>query len=301
MNVNTMVTLQLTLFLLLGVGYYTRKRGFITSQSRKSITDLFIQVILPCNIIHSFQIEWSVQIFRNCAAVLAAAFGAQLLYLLLSRVLFIKVSEDKKPVLEYAVICSNAGFMGNPIAEAVYGSEGLLYASIALIPLRIFMWSAGLSLFTKTTKKNVIRQLLTHPCIIAVAAGFILMLTQVRLPAFVNKGILSVSSCTTAVSMIIIGTILAEIDWRTIFSGLLFYYSAVRLLVIPLLVFGILTLLGADRMVTGVTVLLAAMPAGSTTAMLAEKYGANSRFASACVFLSTLLSLATLPLFSLLL
>ena len=74
------------------------------------------------------------------------------------------------------------------------------------------------------------------------------------------------------------------------------YYCAVRLLLIPLVVLGVLTLLHIDTLVTGVTVLLAAMPAASTTAILAEKYNGDAKFASAAVFFSTLLSLVTVPL-----
>jgi malate permease and related proteins len=81
----------------------------------------------------------------------------------------------------------------------------------------------------------------------------------------------------------------------------LFYYSAIRLLGIPLLILFVMKGLGCDALLTGVTVLLAAMPAGSTTVLLADSYGGNSEYASACVFLSTVLSLVTLPVISTLL
>lgn len=69
--------------------------------------------------------------------------------------------------------------MGNPIVAGVYGANGLLYASVAFISLRIFMWSAGLSLFTATDKNKVVIQLLTYPCIIAVEIGMVLMIGQI--------------------------------------------------------------------------------------------------------------------------
>lgn len=204
-------------------------------------------------------------------------------------------------MLRYGVICSNAGFLGNPIAESVFGSQGLLFASVALIPLRFAMWSSGLKLFTKTDGKSTAKKLLTHPCIIAVAVGFVLMLTQVKLPAFFLKALTGIGSCNTAVSMIVIGSILAEIRIKEILNKELFYFSVIRLIGIPLAVLGILKLFPIDNLVTGVIVLLSAMPAGSTTVMLAEKYDGNAGFASSCVFLSTVLSLVTIPLISFLL
>lgn len=59
------------------------------------------------------------------------------------------------------------------MAEGVLGSEGLLYASVALIPIRLFMWSAGLALFTATDRKSVVKKLLTHPCMVAVYIGLV--------------------------------------------------------------------------------------------------------------------------------
>lgn len=291
----TMFHLQLMLFLFILIGIYVRKKEIVTVSSRKSLTDLVITIILPCNIINSFQVGLSKEILMKSAAILLIAFGAQFLYYFLSKVLYKRIPQEKSVVLQYATICSNAGFMGNPIVQAVYGSEGFLYASIALIPLRIFMWSSGLSLFTKTNHKTVIKNLVFHPCIIAVYIGFILMFSEITLPDFLNNSIKNVGNCNTALSMIVIGTILADINIKTVINKYLLYYSTLRLILIPLLVLIILNFLHVEPLLTGVTVLLAAMPAGSTTAMLAEKYGADSEFASKCVFLSTLLSILTLP------
>lgn len=295
---NAMLKFQSILLLLLCIGVIARKRNIITYDGRKSLSALVINVILPFNIINSFRIELSANILKQCAVVLAVAIVTQIFYILISKVLYTKFPDNKKPVLEYATICSNAGFMGNPIVEAIYGSQGLLYASIALIPLRVAMWSAGLSLFTKTDKKSVVKKLLTHPCIIAVYIGFALMITQVNLPTFIGDTIKIVSNCNTAISMIVIGAILAEIDVKQLIEKSLLYYSAWRLVLIPLIVFLALKCLKLDTMAIGVTVLLAAMPAGSTTVMLADTYGADSKYASSCVFVSTILSMLTLPIIS---
>lgn len=293
-----MINLQAMLFVLLFVGVAARKKGIISEDGRKSLSSLIIKVILPFNIAKSFCIEWSNEILKKSALVLVVAVIAQIGYVLLSKVLYRRQSEDKRVVLQYATICSNAGFMGNPIVEAVYGSEGLLYASVALIPLRVAMWSSGLSLFTRADGKKMLRSVLLHPCMIAVYIGFFLMAAPVTLPDCVMQTIQSIACCNTAISMIVIGAILAEMKWKEIFDPYLFYYSFIRLIGIPLVVFAVLRLAGIGGMVTGVTVLLAAMPAGSTTVLLADTYGKNSTYASASVFVSTILSLFTLPLIS---
>ena len=201
-----------------------------------------------------------------------------------------------KKVLQYATMCSNAGFMGNPIIEGLYGAQGLLYGSVYLIPLRFFMWSAGLACFTKSTPGETVKKLATHPCILAVLLGFALLLTQWQMPAFLDRTLSYFSACTLPVSILIVGSILAGVRVRSIFTGMTAYYCAVRLLLVPLLTLAACRLLGLDALVTGVCVVLSGMPAGSTTAILAEKYGGDAEYASKCIFLSTLLSLATIPL-----
>ena len=288
--------LQLILFLLMLAGLVLTRRGVITSAGRKCLTDLLIDLILPCNIICSFRIELDGEILRATALVLGIALGIQLACWGLGKLLYRFAPEPRRKVLQYATMCSNAGFMGNPIIEGIYGAQGLLYASVYLIPLRFFMWSAGLSCFTHTTAKETLKKLALHPCILAVWIGFALMLTQAPLPGAVERTLSYLSGCTLPVSIVIIGSILAGVRPGRVFHPLTLYFCAVRLIGIPLLTLLVCRLVQVDALVTGVCVVLAGMPAGSTTAILAEKYGGDAEYASACVLVSTLLSLVTIPL-----
>lgn len=294
-NFGNMINLQLILFLLIFVGIYARKRGFLTPDSRKKLTDLFIHIILPCNIIASFHIKLTPELAASSARILLISFGVQLFSWLLSLFLYRGVEHGKQMVLRYGTICSNSGFMGNPVIQGVYGMQGLLYASIFLIPVRIFMWSAGLSLFTVTDKKKIVKDLLLHPCIVAVYIGVGLMLEGYRIPAFLADTVASISGCTTAVAMILIGSILADVNLRTVFSKKMLFYSFIRLVFIPLSTLFLIKPSGAGSLLTGTAVLLAGMPAGSTTAILAMRYDCDSEFASQCVMFTTFLSLFTLP------
>ena len=186
------------------------------------------------------------------------------------------------------------------MAEGLYGSIGLLYASVYLIPQRIVMWSAGISYFTESpSRKEVVKKVLTHPCIVAVEIGIVLMVTQVKLPGFLSSAIDNVGGCTTAITMILIGTILTDADMRHILTKTTALYSFIRLIFIPAVVFAGCWLAGIDSIVAGVSVTLAAMPAGTTTAILAMKYHGDEEFATQCVVLTTLLSVVAIPAWSL--
>ncbi|MPM76052.1 hypothetical protein SDC9_123047 [bioreactor metagenome] len=184
--------------------------------------------------------------------------------------------------------------------QGLFGTQGMLYASLALIPLRVLMWSAGLSLYTVTSPKTMMRNLLTHPCIVAVYIGFGVMLSPWPLPAVAQGTLNALGSCTTAVSMLVIGSILSEVRLRSLFDRSAFIYSAVRLLFIPVTVLLLLRLLGFDPLIANTVTLLSAMPAASTTAILASKCGGDAPFAAQIVCVSTALSVITLPLVCLL-
>lgn len=289
--------LQGMLLIMLIVGLIARKTGTITEAGKRSLTDLIVNIILPCNIIYSFMIDFSYSIFISCGVVLLISILIQIMCTTIARFCYNRTGDGMKEVLQYATVCSNAGFMGNPIAESVFGSIGLLYASIYLIPLRIVMWSAGVSYFTHTTdKKALVKRVATHPCIVAVGIGLFFMITQIQLPHFITKTISTIGSCTTATSMFIIGAILAEVNIKTVISKITVLYTGLRLVVIPLVVFAGCMLFKVNPLLMGVSVVLAGMPAGTTTVILATKYGGDEKFATKCVVLSTVISLITIPI-----
>lgn len=292
---NNLIDLQIELFLFMIIGYVLNKRNIINASSRKSITDLVIYVVLPCNIIYSFMMKMNMEIIQSGIIIFFVSLCIQLGCELASRILYPFASDEQKKVLKYATICSNAGFMGSPLVQGLYGLQGLLFASIYLIPQRIVMWSSGIACFSSASSKDVIKKVVTHPCIIAVCIGIIMMITQVQIPAYLEKTLAGASNCTMFLSMIVIGGILAEIPFRSVFHILTFYFSFIRLIIIPLVVLAGCYLLQLPVLVSAVSCVLAGMPAGTTTAILAEKYEGDAPLAVKIIFLSTVLSLISIP------
>ncbi len=300
MKIDGLFDLQVMIFLLMAVGVVLRKMNIITEEGKSMITDLVIDLILPCNIISAFYMSMDESVFVAELEILVISILIQIFCTFVSAVLYRRAPKEKKRVLQYATVCSNAGFLGNPVAEGLYDSIGLLYASVYLIPQRIVMWSAGLSYFTECpSKKEVVKKVLKNPCIVAVEIGIVLMVTQVQLPGFLSSAIDNVGGCTTAITMILVGTTLADADTRHILTKTTAFYSFIRLIFIPAVVFAGCWLADIDSIVAGVSVTLAAMPAGMTTAILAMKYHGDEEFATQCVVLTTLLSVVAIPVWSL--
>ena len=300
MDFTGLFEMQGMLFTILILGYIFRKAGMISDEGKSLLTDLVLYVTLPASIIKSFQIEFNHQILVSCIVVIVVAAGIQVGAWLLGMILYPGFPDERKKVLQYATICSNAGILGNPIAEGIFGSMGLLYASIYTIPQRTFMWSIGLTYFTQAPDmKTLIKKVSTHPCIVSVVIGMLIMVFQIPVQGFLSLTIKNIAGGNTFLAMSLVGTILAEVPFRSLPEKDTVYYSFIRLFFIPFLVYLACHFAQVDSLVTGVSVVLSGMPSASVTAVLAAKYGKDEVFATKCVVLSTLLSMVTVPLWCL--
>ena len=225
MDISNLWTLQVMMFFLVAAGAVLKSTGILKDDAKGILTDLVLYFFLPCNIINSFRMEFNLEILRKFAVVLAISLLVQLVCYILSRVLYNHKPKEVKRVMQYCTIVSNSGFLGLPIAQGIYGAEGMMYASIFIIPMRVMMWSAGIACFTESPDmKSVVKKLVAHPCIVAVYIGLGLMIFQAPLNQVYNavlncgiplvpdlvkvllgaldKGVRSAGGCTTAMTMV---------------------------------------------------------------------------------------------------
>lgn len=296
-----MIDMQLMMFLLVAIGFFIRKKGIVNTEGRMNMIDLCLHITLPFNVLHSFLRKWDWNLFIACGVILLLSVGFNAISVFFSAVLYKKQETNRQKSLKYGTIISNSGFLGNPMVEGIYGSEGLLYAALFMLPVRIVMWTIGIAVFLKGRKEKLWKNVLTHPCIVAIYAGVIIMVCGIQFPTFVEKTIVGISGCNTPLSMMLIGMMLAEVKPKGLIDKTMVFYTAIRLLVIPAVVFAITVFLPLDGMLRGITVIMAGMPAPITTALLSAKYGGDEKYATGMVFLSTILSLITLPLWCLVL
>lgn len=297
-----LLSLQGTLFAMMLIGAFLKKKGIIDENGKRCLSDLCINIIIPCNIFKSCLIEFNMGIFRSCSLLLLAAILMQAVCLILNRFIFNRYPLQRKKVLQYCTIVPMSGFLGNPIAEGLYDALGILYTSIYLIPMRVVMWSVGTTYFVADAaidRRKVLKNILTHPCLVAVYLGLFCMVTQIPLPEIVTETARYIGSCNSAVSMFIIGTILADVKLSSIVNRDTVLFSGFRLIILPAIAFVIGIILKLDTVSLGISVLMSGMPAGATAAIFAARYESDAPFATRCVVMSTLLSMITLPLWCL--
>ncbi len=290
--------LQLTLFILIFIGVIATKAKIICPQSRKSLSGILINIVLPCNTVSAFLggVKFDGNFAIDCVLAVLISAAIQIFVTLSGILVFKRLPKEKSDVCRYGMICSNSSFIGIPVAESLFGSVGVLFTSIFQIPIRFTMWTAGLSLFTNVNRKDAIKKLAVHPCIIAIFVGFIIIFLPFKLPLFLSNSVVLLSKCTTPLSMLVIGSILSEADFRTMFSKDVLFFVLIRIVIFPLLIFAILKPLNINPLLMSISVIMSGMPAGSTASILADKYGSDAVFASQIIFVSTLFSIFTIPL-----
>lgn len=306
-----LLELQFIIFALIGVGCFVRKKNIVSREGQKNLTDLVIYVILPCNTVTAFMQEIPRSSLYDCVRVFLISAGIQVFCVLYGRIAYRNMEENRRKSLTYGIMISNAGFLGNPVAEGLYGAQGLMLASVYLTPVRVMMWSEGLAIFSgQKDRRATLKKVATHPCVLACFIGIILLITRVftgivLLPGPVLVLLQTIGRCNTALSMMVIGMIVSNVKPSDFIDPLVFRYSVERLVVIPAITFAVMMVLKrigwVSGIVPGLSVMLAAMPAATTTSMLASRYDCEPEFAAKMVIVSTVLSIPTIFLWSLIL
>lgn len=295
-----MLETQSILFVYMAVGYYCRKVNIFSDEMRAKLTDFTVMITLPCMVFKSFLMDFSMDALIQGGVALLIASVMAVVALIAGNLLYNRFVPREKCIMQYGTLVTNSGFAGLPIVGGAFGDEGLFLGSLFIIPTRILMWSAGISLFTTGgTRWERTKKVLTNPSIIAVGLGLVWMVFQLPLPGFLRSAVGNLGNCTSPLAMALVGAILADVPLRGIWEPKALYLAAVRQIVLPVILLIALKGLVLDPLTVGVSVTLSGMPIGSTTAILAQKYGADAEFGSKCVFISTVTSLITVPVLTL--
>jgi len=302
---NIVIEQVLVLFLTIMIGFATKKRNIITVEVSQKLSELLLYVTMPFMIVASFHVEFSAQMLRGAGVVFLLGIATHVFSILLGKILFRKFPDSINRVMRFSAIFSNCAFMGFPVVDGLFGKDGIFFASIYIAVFHIFIWTYGIGLFTGKLDLGDPKKLLkalVNPGTVSVAAGLMIFLLQIKLPGPIYNTLAMVGGMTTPVSMLVVGALLADADFKKVlFKWHLYYGVLVRLFLIPILALLILRLFAIPPMLLSITVVLTAMPIAVNTAIFAEKYGGDAVLASQYIVLSTALSIITIPAIVLLL
>lgn len=292
----TQILLQQTIimFALMLLGLLLSRRGMITEQGSRDLSNVLLYAVIPCVILRSYMSEFSTDKLRAMglsALIAVIAFAASIAVAYLT-------CGTRHRIENFAVAFGNAGFIGIPLVTAVFGPEAAFYVVSFSTFANLLQWTYGIVIISGKKETMNLRMVFVNPVFISMVIGIALFVLQPTLPTVVTGTIGYIADGNTVLAMIILGYYLSKVQLRGLFADVrLYLFSALRLLVVPavtILVF--LPFPFARGEITLITLIAAATPIASSTAIFAQKFGQDYRRAVSYVCLSTILSVATLPL-----
>lgn len=290
----------LTIFVLMLMGFCALRFQALDDKGVSALSAMVLYFAQPCLILGKMQQAVTPMLLRELLWVFALTCVIMAVSGVGAWFLFRGQAHDRRAVLTNLVMASNCGFMGYPVIEAAMGADAVIYAVMFVSAFNVCCWTLG-AYFYRGRGAVSMKKIMLNPTIIAVLLGFVLMISGLRLPAFINTALNYMGATTTPVAMFVIGARLTGLRRADLTDPWLLITCALRLLAVPLLAFVCLRFTPLSDHVTGALFLCSAMPSASLVGMQSDVFGCEKELASRGVALSTAVSLATIPLLLLLL
>ena len=309
MQIDFFLTLEkvAVLFLLIVIGFIAGKLKLISEQGQKDITQLVLYVTMPATIFSAMQLEMSQERLNTAFLVLGVMVFC---YFIMFIVGFISskrlpLTKGQKDIFQTALLLSNTSFMGYPIVQSLLGQEALFYAVVgAGFIFETVSWSLGVYLISRNGSESAgfnWKKVVFSPGILSIVVGLIFFGFQWSVPEPINSVINMMSPATSPLAMIVIGLMLSRSNLKEAFQNKFIYLaSALKLLVVPIIITLALKAFGISGPALVIPVIMISMPTATYVAMFSGNYGNDSKFASQIVFMTSLLSMITIPIVTLL-
>lgn len=285
------------LFIIMFIGVIAKKKNIINETVEKSMSTVLIRIGMPAMVLSASSIAFNNEILPNMLSIFVITVISYILIIglgLLNSSLF-KFEKDTSNVFISLIVFANVGFMGYPVARALYGEIGVFYTSIVNLVFSTMVWTYGILLYNSKGKINF--KSLTNIGTISSLVGILLFLFQMPIPAPILSALDLTGRMTTPLSMLLIGALIANVNVKDLFSDWKIYWTSfIKLLVIPIITALLLKLLNYNEIIISICTIMAAMPSAATNAIFANEFDVNPTFASIGVFITTLLCIVTLPL-----
>lgn len=292
---------SIVLFLLIAAGFGAGKLKVLGPEAVRGMSRFIVDFTLPALVLVSMQKPFSAELRDEALRMLGISFAIYLSALPLAA-LWARVIGSRGPesgVHEFGGTFANVAFMGFPIMGAYFGKDILFAVSIYNMPFQLLAFSVGVIMLTRGNSgvpRISLRQWI-NPAILSTCLGFVFFLGSVRISGPLLSGLTILGDMTTPLSMAVIGAILARMEVRGILGNIRVYLTSVyRLILHPLALWAVLSAFGLRGNSLAIPVALAAMPVAANASILSDAYGGDSETASALVFVSTAVSLITIPL-----
>lgn len=311
------------LFLIIIIGYIAAKVKILGPNVKAALSKIIINISMPCTILASVMTADNLPSTGDIIRILLVAFSTYIVLFLLAKgtSFILRVKGKQKGAMEFGIMFANVGFIGFPVTAAVFGEGSAFYTSIFNMPFNLLCYSLGIAMLSgyniKEKVKNAsaseestvrifarkIKKLLLTPAMIAAFLCVIMGVTGFQGPEFLADTFDTVGGITTPGALLVIGAALAEMPFKEMFSNVKAYlFALIQVIVTPLIMYFIyLPICQSDSLLLGETVIIAAMPVATAGTMLCVEYEGDEKLMAQITFITTLVTVFTIPLIAMLL
>ena len=278
-------------------GFVCRKGKVLSEEGTATVSNIVVKIILPFYLFSAILNSGSAVDPKGVLLTLGLSFGMFLLSGLVALVIvpLLRPPAGDRGVYLFETMCSNVTYIGIPVCAAVLGGNAAFYGSLLNIPYNLLCFSLGIWLLAgKLPLKKIL-----NPAFLSGVAAAILYLLRVPVPSVLLDGCAFIGQATSPCAMLVIGSVLGSVSFKEIFTEWqAIPYVLIRLVGLGALMALLLSFLDVDPVLKGVLILMASMPAATNSTMLCTIYGGNRALSAKLIFLSTALSIVTIPLWA---
>ena len=261
------------------------------------MSNIVVKIILPFYLFSAILNSGSAVDPKGVLLTLGLSFGMFLLSGLVALVIvpLLRPPAGDRGVYLFETMCGNVTYIGIPVCAAVLGGNAAFYGSLLNIPYNLLCFSLGIWLLAgKLPLKKIL-----NPAFLSGVAAAILYLLRVPVPSVLLDGCAFIGQATSPCAMLVIGSVLGSVPFKEIFTEWrAIPYVLIRLVGLGALMALLLSFIDVDPVLKGVLILMASMPAATNSTMLCTIYGGNRALSAKLIFLSTALSIVTIPLWA---
>lgn len=289
------------LFIMILLGFILVKSSLLNKQDSKVLSTVALYIINPCVIINAFQVQYSQDVKNGIILSFLAAIIVHIIYIVGARMLG-KVY-TLNGVEKATIIYTNAGNLIIPLVQALLGKEWVVYTTGYILVSTIFIWTHGRMLICEETGFNV-KELLKNVNVVASIIGILMFALKIQLPSLITETMDSMSATIAPISMIVAGMLIAGMDVKDCLKNKRLYsITFLKMIVFPLLAVCLLKFSSLSSMAKNgdmillISLLASVAPTAASVTQIAQIYDADSEYASAYYFITTLLCILTMPVF----
>ena len=293
---------MLTLFAVVVVGYVAGKLDYMGGTFDKRLSKLVIDITCPALILSS-AMGGDLPDRRYILPLLGISIFTYLvltgLALLLSR--FVARRKEDEGIVGFAMIFGNVGFMGYPVVASIYGHQAVFYAAVLNVVNTFAVFTIGTMMVTggegATQERFNKKVLYSTPMLSAYLSMLIVALGIDNIPEYISQPLTMIGNITVPAALLIIGSSMSHLPLRALLGNVTVYTTTLlRLVVLPLGMFFLCRALGFDDFSTGINTVVIAMPVATYGTILCLRYGRDTTLMAEVTFITTLLSMVTIPL-----